>query len=431
MDTSSGGREYPGYSILYKNKRMYSIAEPMTRALDSVQSVSGMPWWVTLVAGGAMVRASLFPLTLKGQRATEVVVAAFTRASREIEEDKNKESSRGLVELARMYVEERRRQEGNIPSPVWMVLSPAIQISVLIYGLYSVRSMSNSHWPGFESGGPPWAVDLTLPAVDWITMSAPLGAPGIIMPGLLMAGLHISINSIRPKKRRVKDSTLAEPVQIREWALSNLAMVLELCTIPVALGVLSMPQATLYYWTTGMYSSLLLQAVNRKHSSRNLSPEAQSLLRQAAQRVSEQSPDKAAPLLRQALVLHPDNRSIHMALGQVSSSLQIWKDAEHHYTIVAQGNHRDLLEQQALFGCAMVLLQEKNRREDAIEMLKRAAACAAAKDDDAFKPLAVRSLVTLAMLTKSPTYAQKAVALDPSCSSAVKPYLESLPDQNS
>jgi len=381
-----------------------------------------MPWWVTLVAGGAMIRASLFPMTLKGQRATEVVVSAFTRASKEIEDDKSKESSKGLVALARMYAEERR-QEGNLPSPVWMVLSPAIQISVLIYGLYSVRSMSNSHWPGFESGGPPWAVDLTLPAVDWITMSAPLGAPGIIMPGLLMAGLHISINSIRPKKRRVKDSTVPEQVQIREWALSNLAMVLELFTIPVALGALSMPQATLYYWTTGMYSSFLLQAVTRKHHRRNLSPEAQALLQQAAQRVSEQSPDKAAPLLRQALVLHPDNRSIHMALGQVSSSLQIWKDAEHHYTVVAQGHHHDLLEQQALFGCAMVLLREKNRREDAIDMLKRAADCAAGKDAG-FKPLAVRSLVTLAMLTKSPTYAHKAVALDPSCSSTVKPYLE-------
>ena len=419
---------------------MYSITEPMTRLLDSVHTVAGIPWWLTLVAGGAMVRASLFPLTLKGQRATEVVVSAFTRASKDVEQQaqgmgstvSDSRMDTGLVELARQYVEERRKHECDTPHPVWMILSPAVQLSVLIYGLYSVKSMSHTHWPGFDSGGPPWAVDLTLPAVDWITMTTPLGAPGIIMPAFVMVGLHLSIRSIRPSTRKGNDSVVPEQVQIREWALSNLALVLELCTIPIALGVLSMPQATLYYWTTGMYSSLLFQKLNtRRESSKRgpgskrigLSPEAQSLLRQAAQRVSEQSPEKALPLLRQALLLHPDNTSIHMALGQVSSSLHAWKDAEYHYNVVAQGHHGDLVEQQALFGCAMVLLQSKGRREKAIELLEKAAQCIENRDDT-FKPLAVRSLVTLAMLTTSSTYAHRAVALDPSCASSIKTYLE-------
>lgn len=419
----SSEKEYPGQnSAYYRTTRMYSISDPMTNLLESAHTLTGMPWWMTLVVGGAGVRASLVPLTLKGQHATEVVMSAFSRASRDVEIRREKEMNTGkdstleLVQLARHYVEERRTLEKNTPSPIWMVLSPVAQISVLVYGLYSVRSMATHGWPGFESGGPWWAVDLTLPAVDWITMSAPLGSAGIIMPGLLMTALHLSIRNIRPKRKK---DNVSEQVQIREWALSNLAMVLELCTIPVAIGVLSMPQATLYYWTTGMYSSLVFQALSKRRMSEKLSPEAESLLRQAAQWVSEHSPEKADSLLRQALVLHPQNRSIHIALGQVSSSLQAWKDAEYHYDIVAEGHHKDLLEQQALFGCAMALLQVKGRRDDAIEKLKRAAAYA----DERFKPLAVRSLVALAMLTKSPVYARKALAMDPSCSSSVKPYL--------
>lgn len=410
-----------------------TISAPMERMLDMVHTTTGMPWWMTLVAGGVVVRASLYPLSLRGQKATEVVVSAFSRASREVKQQKAKgtqsivddadndkeQPQHRLVELARDYVAQRRRIEQGTPNPVWMILSPAIQISVLVYGLYSVRSMANHDWPGFDSGGPPWAVDLTLPAVDWTTMSTPLGAPGIIMPGLLLIALHYSIRKIRPEIRNDKD-TVAEHVQIREWALSNLAMLLEVLTVPLALGVLSSPQAPLYYWATGLYTSLALHGMSSKKRAGDvvgiLSPEAQALLEKAAQCVSQGLPAKASPYLYQALLLHPQNRSIHLALGQVSSSLQKWKDSEYHYNMVAQGHHKDILEQQALFGCAMALLQVKGRREEAIDKLQRASRF----DVDGhapgsqFKSLTVRSLVALAILTKSPSYAQRAVMLDSS-----------------
>lgn len=421
-----------------------SVAEPMAHALDAMHTMTGAPWWMTLMAGGALVRASLLPLSIKGQKATELVVSSLSRASRDVDVEEDRETGSSginddggrtsrIMERARHYIRESRTE--TTPSPAWMVISPATQISFLLYGLYSVRYMASQEWSGFEGGGPSWAVDLTLPAVDWIAMCAPLGIQGIIMPALLIGALHLSIQRLRPGAPTVGEN-LPESVKIRQWALSNLATVFDLLTIPVALGVLTMPQAPLYYWTTSLYSSLMFQTLSmraRRQHQRDqdgLSPEARSLLQQAAQLVSKGSSAKASPLLYQALTIHPHHRSIHMALGQVSAARGQWADSEFHYKKVLEQQNADSLEQQALFGRAMALLQMESRREDAIEMLKRAASFVDEErslskgDMERFTPIAVRSLLALAMLTRSPSYRDRAVLLDPLSVNALNDHLE-------
>ena len=151
----------------------------MAHALDTIHQLSGLPWWMTLMAGGAAVRIGLFPLTMKAGNATEYVMECFGRASKmvaaERKEDAGETTRESMNEVVLRVKDMLARRPDNIPRPLWIIASPVINISVLIYGLYSVRYMSRMEWPGFESGGPSWALDLTLPAVDWMTLTTPLG----------------------------------------------------------------------------------------------------------------------------------------------------------------------------------------------------------------------------------------------------------------
>jgi len=156
-----------------------SIAAPMAHVLDTIHQVSGLPWWITLMAGGAAVRVGLFPLTMKAGKATEYVMECFGRASKmvaaERKEDAGEKTRESMNEVVLRVKEMMSRRPDRVPGPLWIIVSPVINISVLIYGLYSVRYMSRMEWHGFATGGPSWALDLTLPAVDWITLTTPLG----------------------------------------------------------------------------------------------------------------------------------------------------------------------------------------------------------------------------------------------------------------
>lgn len=150
----------------------------MTSFLDGVHTWTGLPWWGSLALGAVGIRTALLPLTFQGQKAVGSLIVAYRQASRELKyrgeigsEDKENISFSELSEHVKDVLKEMRA-----PHPMWAVVSPVVNVSVLVYGLYSVRQMGFVSWPGFESEGPWWASDLTLPAVDVTSMTAPLGA---------------------------------------------------------------------------------------------------------------------------------------------------------------------------------------------------------------------------------------------------------------
>eukprot|EP00889_Picochlorum_renovo_P007520 jgi/Picre1/34550/NNA_002018.t1 len=305
--------------------------------------------------GGAALRMAMFPLSRKAQQATAHVVSAMRDDTlshhclpwRTYGSDETKSAS---------------NHGGGITQPaesLWMVASPVIQASVLVYGLYSVRYMARREWPGFDVGGPPWATDLTLPAIDWMTTTTPLGVTGIVMPALLMLGLHASLWRIQPPDVDPSAPPLSDGEQIRRWVLSKLGLALEILTIPVLFGVLAAPQAPLYYWTTSIYTSLALQhfwppqqtsmAMSSAQYDRNISPEAKALLKKAASYVADGSPKEALPVLRQVMLLHPNHPSPLLALAQVSASQQDWRMAKEYYQKAANVTEdRPILQQKAL-----------------------------------------------------------------------------------
>lgn len=414
-----------------------------------VAHASVQPWWATLVTGGAAVRLGLYPLTRRAQEATAMVVTAFRKAQDEITGGADDGGSARLEVVRR--AREMIRAHPQPTSPLWMVAAPMAQVSVLVYGLYSVRYMAKEGWRGLDAGGPFWAVDLTLPAVDLATMTAPLGMQGIVMPAALLGGFMMTIQKLHPGKKRGGDGGeggerreyahegLTEREQVQRWAMGNFATALEVMTIPLIFGVMTSPQAPLYYWTASMFTSLGMGAeVDRRRRAGTgavhgvmLSKEAVALLQQAAAQVTEGKYDAALGYLKQARMLAPGNASVHMAFGDVLSSLP-GRDgaAATHYRQVldlarGSGGERDrgvddgseVLLQRAEFALGMLLSRDDGTKREALELLEHAASKFGR--GDTFNPVAVRSLLAIAALSEDAGRRREALALATSADAEV------------
>ena len=395
-----------------------SIAEPMAHALDTIHSFTGLPWWVTLMSAGAALRIAMFPLSRKAQQATAHVVSAMKDET--LSASPTSLSAGERMALMRQKARAIMAASSDQPSPLWMVASPVIQASVLVYGLYSVRYMAHREWAGLDTGGPPWATDLTLPAINWMTTTTPLGVTGIVMPALLMLGLHASLWRMQPPDVDPSAPPLSDGDQIRRWFLSKLGLALEVLTIPVLFGVLAAPQAPLYYWTTSIYTSLALQhfwppqqttmTLSSAQYDRDLSPEAKTLLKKAASYVADGSPKQALPVLDQVMLLQPNHPSPLLALAQVSASQQNWTMAKEYYSKAVNATEdRPILQQRALFGLGIALTKLEEVDAALIELQRAVSLHSAAMerraqndaDAKAFEPIAVRALVSMATLHHS------------------------------
>ena len=54
----------------------------------------------------------------------------------------------------------------------------------------ALRQMSAMMWPGFDSEGLVWFVDMTKPAVEWGTWVCPYGLAGVFLP-LAVFGAYV------------------------------------------------------------------------------------------------------------------------------------------------------------------------------------------------------------------------------------------------
>lgn len=384
--------------------------------LQGVHDITGLPWWTTLALTAASIRLALFPVTIKGQHALGSLASSFRVASREIQtlgNDRSKENENNKKysgSANSMAVAKRAREIlrlSGAPTPAWIIASPAVNISVLFYGLYSVRHMAAIRWPGFESEGPFWAADLTLPAVDLASMAAPLGMQGVIMPASLVVTLHLTFSRLRQMSMETPSNEQdSEQQKVARWLLSNIAILLELMTIPVLIGSLTSPQAPLYYWTFGLATSLLLQHLapagqtGQKISAKEtLSPEALKLFSKAAECQAAKQHKEASSLLHQVLILHPHTPNALFALGQVHAAQQRWEDSYGYYMkAAAEGlNVEPALRFRALFGAGIAASQSSQDWSDgaSIDAFSRAS--------DPSNPntsLRVRALVSLATIYK-------------------------------
>ncbi len=271
---------------------------------------------------------------------------------------------------------------------------------------------------------------MTLPAVDVATATAPLGLVGAVLPAALLGGFLVSISRVRPPVGDLKNSELGDSELVRRWALGHLAMGLEVLTIPLMFGVLTSPQAVLYYWTSSMWAGLgaskLLERQMTAEPRRVLTPEAQGLLQRAATKVAAGSHEEALGYLKQARIVAPRHPSVHMALGDVLASLpgknSAAATAYRNAIAEAQRSGRlhvadyAALSQRATFALGMLLARlsgdddEKHdkHKEEALKLLERAAA--RVNDGDAFKAVAVRALLAIAAISDDEGRRREALA---------------------
>ena len=93
-----------------------------------------------------------------------------------------------------------------------------MQLPVFITSVWAIRRMSLSGWPGLSDGGALWFPDLTLPALDLASMTAPLGPAGIVLPVAVAAAMFTNVGlAFGP----LQASTAATGVQVLTVCLSS------------------------------------------------------------------------------------------------------------------------------------------------------------------------------------------------------------------
>ena len=319
----------------------------------------------------------------------------------------------------------RARERAGAPSPAWVVAPPLVHIPVLVTVALAVRGLAASGGHGLGHGGALWFPDLTLPAVDFVQLTAPMGVAGCILPfasaGLFFANTQLSLGHANP-------AAGGWPLLWRtalEWA--SVAV--------LAVGV-QLPQGALCWWVgSGLFTSaqilgLRQPSVRRALSlpvageeagvaARRRSPDASGAapagvarvpgaldprmrswtdaeageggggggsggggsssagyaLREAAELKAKGEVDAAAKRLRRALESDPEDFALNFVLGRLSAERGKWEKAAKYYSraAVTAGEGHPSERANALFG-AGVALGRLNREGEALRSLESAGA---------------------------------------------------------
>lgn len=388
-----------------------------------------------------LTRVSLFPVTLKGIKASSALLPLLRLARGTPDESSTKTDSSKLN--ARILTQfTKLRIQYNAPHPLWIIASPLIQLPVFITAMGSVRKMSISEWPGFETGGMLWFSNLTLPALDLTQLSTPLGMYGIILPCIITVSMFANIQSAFGGSSSKAVTT--PHTSSNGWVLDIVRVAMEWALVPMLIISLQLPQGTLCYWSTSSFLALTQNQLLRLSSVRSKlglsnthsflaeitpsiedsssSSSSQSevdarLFQQAAEYRSKNDITKAIKAL---VVLEDTGQAASsrnkacFVLGQLYALQKKWSHSEVYYMKAAHGDAVGSHQQaRSLFGAA-VAMHMQGKDEESIEAFQKCAECAASRE------LKARALVAQASLLEkqgsvelSRTILQKAALLEP------------------
>lgn len=226
-------------------------------AVTAAHVATGTPWWATLGASALCARALTAPASAKTIQASATVRAGSSLA-KATARGKNNDSGDGGGgdDAERVGVREvweavkELRAAGVGAHPAWLVVGPATQIPFFVCAVMAVRRLTaQGGMNGIDSGGALWFQDLTQPAVDLATMTAPMGPYGGILPVLTAAAMFANINL----------NFAAAAQQSRGMTIVKLA--LEWMTLPMLIIGMQLPQAVHCYWLTSSAYALAQNGV--------------------------------------------------------------------------------------------------------------------------------------------------------------------------
>lgn len=154
-------------------------------ALESFHSL-GAPWWLSIVFLTVLVRAALFPLTIrqvKNMRAVQELKPEMDSIRAKYKDDRRKQQE------ATMELYKKRRV-----NPLAGFLPVLVQVPVFVT-MYQVIRNHEEAFPSFASGGLLWFTDLT--------RADPYFVLPVLSASILIAAGSISSRNVDPGQRRM------------------------------------------------------------------------------------------------------------------------------------------------------------------------------------------------------------------------------------
>ena len=235
--------------------------DPVSVIADAVTAAhvaTGTPWWATLGASALCARALTAPASAKTIQASATVRAGSSLAKATARGKNNGDGGGDGDDTGAERVGVREvweavkelRAAGVGAHPAWLVVGPATQIPFFVCAVMAVRRLTaQGGMNGIDAGGALWFQDLTQPAVDLATMTAPMGPYGGILPVLTAAAMFANINL----------NFAAAAQQSRGMTIVKLA--LEWMTLPMLIIGMQLPQAVHCYWLTSSAYALAQNGV--------------------------------------------------------------------------------------------------------------------------------------------------------------------------
>ena len=147
---------------------------------------AGAPWWLSIVFLTVMVRAALFPLTVKQVKN----MRAMQDLKPEMDEIRSKyKNDRQRQQEAMMELYKERRV-----NPLAGFLPVLVQVPVFITMYYVIRGHEETY-PSFASGGLFWFTDLT--------RADPYFILPVLSASILVAAGEVSARNVDPQQRRL------------------------------------------------------------------------------------------------------------------------------------------------------------------------------------------------------------------------------------
>ena len=248
------------------------------------------------------------------------------------------------------------------------------QIPIFATFVLGVRAMALADWPGFATGGPVWAADLTAGAVDVATLTAPLGLAGGALPAAV-AALTLASATVGPGRAAAS----AAGTRAARTA-ATVRLVIEWCALPAACGALLLPQGAALYWASSSAAALAVGAIVRRSVGRRREagdgsepppPAAAALVRAAHLRAAGDVAG-AVSAAEVAVTASPSDPRAWFALAQLRAGGCDWGGAEDAYARAARGERDPGQRARARFGLG-VAQHVQGDAEAAVDTLAAAA----------------------------------------------------------